>query len=67
MQKLLENNVEGIYALTNHLVENAKATEHFNQNHMAKSLVGHIDQYKKIIEYFLSEKQWKKSETTTKQ
>jgi len=55
MKSVLKNNVEGVYALTNHLVDNAKATEKFNQNHMAKSLIGLIDQYKDIIDYLLLE------------
>jgi len=57
MKSLIKWREEGVYAFTNHSVEQLQQTEGFNKNHLAKVLVGHIETYKAIIDNLL-EQQW---------
>jgi len=50
MKDLIKWKESWAYLFTNTQVEQLQTTEWFNQNHLAKVLVWHIDTYKWIIE-----------------
>lgn len=53
MKNLIQWQEKWIFLITNHQVDKLQMTEWFNQNHLAKVLVWHIDTYKHIIDNIL--------------
>lgn len=62
MKQLIRWKEKEVYTFTNHQIEQLKLTDKFNQNHIAKVLIGHIDALKVIVDNLLEQNEnWKTS------